>query len=98
MNKRLPSTRLVAFRTARAAPRGVSSSVRKQPDQARTFPFRRDGERNDHHIGVEGPYRLYPSSSNLMAPWTAFVRAITQAWAAQRNSPAWDVRPSASAV
>src|SRR6476646_1113383 len=37
-----------------------------------------------------------PSSSTAISPWTAWVRASTQACAAQRNSPAWEPRPSFS--
>src|SRR6478672_1615826 len=37
-----------------------------------------------------------PSSSKVISPWTAWVRASTQACAAQRSSPAWEPRPSFS--
>src|SRR6476660_9978857 len=37
-----------------------------------------------------------PSSSKVISPWTACVRASTQACAAQRNSPAWEPSPSFS--
>src|SRR6476661_1595645 len=37
-----------------------------------------------------------PSSSKAISPWTAWVRASTQACAAQRSSPAWEPRPSFS--
>src|SRR5512141_2631336 len=41
---------------------------------------------------------LTPGSSKVISPWTAWVRASTQACAAQRNSPACEPRPSFSPV
>src|SRR4030095_3292541 len=41
---------------------------KKTANQAGTFPFRRNGERNDHHIRVEGPYRFHSQQFELDGP------------------------------
>jgi hypothetical protein len=98
MNRRLPRMRLVALRTARAAPRAVSFSVRYDPTTRCPLPS--PCTASETMITVESKARtaLTPRSSKLIPPCTACPRATTHACAAQRSSPACEASPSPSPV
>src|SRR5207302_10450555 len=94
--KKLPRMRFVALKTARAAPRGASVSVRYAPTSREARVSCRADSDTITTVASNARTAFTPNSSNASAGWTTRSSARTVAAAPQRSSPAWEMIPSDS--
>src|SRR5205085_2444664 len=96
--KKLPRMRFVAFRTASAAPRGASVSVRQAPTSREARVSCRTDSDTITTVASNARTAFTPSSSKPMRGWTTRSSARTVASAQHRSSPACEITPSDSPV
>src|SRR5205085_9141908 len=96
--KKLPRMRFVAFRTARAAPRGASVSVRQAPTSRDARASCRVDSDTITTVASNARTAFTPSSSNASFSCTTRSSARTVASAQQRSSPACEITPCDSPV